>query len=242
MAMVMMIIIQAAEVTPRKRVEATCWNSGWSKATTRLPRVRSAPTPLTTYAMASVAMRALIRKRVTRTPFATPTARPRAMPPAMATGTPAVGHQLGGGGARQSVDGADREVDAAGDEHQRAGGRDDDDARLLVQDVGEVLGSQEWRAHEGQDDQRRHERDEDARPSGRARGRPGRDRMPRRDGAPDDGAAEACSRGARDHAERGVQDARSRSSRRPPARPRSARRASPAPGGRGPGSPRSRSR
>ena len=40
--------------------------------------------------------------------------------------------------AGERVDRADREVDAAADEHERPGGRDDDRRRLLVEDVHEV--------------------------------------------------------------------------------------------------------
>ena len=70
------IIIQAALVIPRIRVEANVWNSGWSSTTMRLPCVAMAPMPPTTNDIASVPIRGLIRNFVTTTPLATPTARP----------------------------------------------------------------------------------------------------------------------------------------------------------------------
>ena len=105
-----------------------------------------APMPPTTNDIASVPISALIRNRVTMTPFASPTASPTAMPREHADRRPERDRELGGRRAGEAVDRADREVDAARDQDERAGGGDDDDPGLLVEDVGEVLEPQERRA------------------------------------------------------------------------------------------------
>ena len=64
---------------PRIFVAANTWNSGWSNTTTRLPWVAIAPMPPTTNDIASVPISALIRNRVTITPFASPTTSPTAI-------------------------------------------------------------------------------------------------------------------------------------------------------------------
>ncbi len=88
MAIAITIIIQAAVVIPAIRVAANTWNSGWSKTTTRLPWVAIAPMPPTTNDIARVPISALIRKRVTMTPFASPTTSPTAMPASTPTAGP----------------------------------------------------------------------------------------------------------------------------------------------------------
>ena len=61
-----------------------------------------------------------------------------------------------------AVDRADGEVDAAGDEHERAGGRDGQRRGLLVEDVEQVDLGQERRARHRERDEERGERDRDA--------------------------------------------------------------------------------
>ena len=162
--MAMTIIIQAALVMPAILVAAKSWKSGWSKMTTRLPWVTIAAMPATTNDMASVAMRALTRKRVTMMPLTRPTAAPTARPAAMPTGVETDGRDERRRRPGQAVRRADRQVDAAGDEDERAGAGHDDDPGLLVEDVGQVLEAQERVADEAQRDDRDDERDGDAGP------------------------------------------------------------------------------
>ena len=101
-------------------------------------------------------MSELIRNRVVMTPLAMPTARPTRTPAAMAKGAdPPCAATVRGGHARQRVDGPHGEVDAAADEHEGAGRRDDDRGRLLVEDVQEVRQSQEARADDREQDEER---------------------------------------------------------------------------------------
>ena len=101
-------------------------------------------------------MRELIRNRVVMTPLAMPTARPTSDPPAaMANGAdPPCAATVADVTPARRVDRPHGQVDAAADEHERAGCRDDDRARLLVEDVQEVRQSQEARADEREQDER----------------------------------------------------------------------------------------
>ena len=114
----------------------------------------SAATPLTTNDAARVAMSELIRNRVVMTPLAMPTARPTRMPGGDGQRRrTALRRDRRGGHPRQRIDGPHGEVDAAADEHERAGCRDDDRGRLLVEDVQEVRQSQEARAGDREQDE-----------------------------------------------------------------------------------------
>ena len=77
--------IQIEVLTPKTCVRARSPNSGCSKRTTRLPCVTSVPRPLTTNDIASVAISALMRRRVTTRPLTSPTASPTQTPSAIAT-------------------------------------------------------------------------------------------------------------------------------------------------------------
>ena len=126
---------------PRSRCRRFSWprTSGTRDGRRRrrgCPGSRSPPIPPTTNDIASVPISGLMRNRVTMTPFASPAARPTPRTRAIPTGGPGRQGQLGRGRAGKAVHGADREVDPARDEHERAGRRDDDHRRLLVEDVG----------------------------------------------------------------------------------------------------------
>ena len=122
----------------------------------------SVPRPLTTNDIASVAISALMRRRVTTRPLTSPTASPTATPRTMATtgdvccATSARGH------AGEGVDRADGEVDAAGHENERPGRGDDQDRRLLIEDVQQVDLRQERRAGDRERDEERREGQRDA--------------------------------------------------------------------------------
>ena len=126
--------------------------------------VAIAATPATTNDIASVPMRALIRNRVTMMPLERPDREPDAEggqgPPGDYENVTRCPRSR-----RQPVDRADRQVDAAGNEDQRAGTGHDDDPSLLVEDVGQVLGPQERRADQAQDHEQDHERDRDPEPA-----------------------------------------------------------------------------
>ena len=60
---------------------------------------------------------------------------------------------------RERVGGADREIDAARDEHERPGGGDDEDRRLLVEDVQQIDPRREGVARQREDDEEDAERE-----------------------------------------------------------------------------------
>src|SRR5262249_6959399 len=61
----------------------------------------------------------------------------------------------------EAVDGADREVDPARDDHERPGRGDDERRRLLLEDVEQVRLGEERRARHREDDEQDRERDQD---------------------------------------------------------------------------------
>ena len=105
---------------------------------------------------------------MTITPLTSPTPRPTAMPATMATAGEVEQGEVRRGHAGQRVDGADRQVDPPGHQHQRAGRGDDQRRGLLVEDVEQVDLGEERPAGHGQHDEQDEERVEDPGPAQRA--------------------------------------------------------------------------
>ena len=131
-------MIQIDVLTREHSVWASLPKPGLSNRTRSLPFVTRLAQPLTMNAIARVAIKALMRNTVSTMPLAE--AHEQA-------GADAEQHRHGG--IRLQRDSApirrpptrsraDGEIDAAGDEHQRPGRGDDQDRRLLVEDVEQI--------------------------------------------------------------------------------------------------------
>ncbi len=118
--------------------------------------------PATTNDIARVAISELILKKVETTPLASPTTTPMSTPAMIAS----VGFQPWAASSpntteAEAVDRAHREVDATGDQHERAGDGDHKRRRLLIDDVQQIRLGQERRGADRQRDEEDEEGDQD---------------------------------------------------------------------------------
>ena len=153
------IISQIDVLTVRNSVRASLPNPGLSNSTSRLPFVTRLAQPLTMNDIASVAISALMRSTVVMRPLARPISRPAPMPSSHREDGIRLEREVRRDDARQRVDRAHREVDAARDEHERPGRGDDQDRRLLVEDVEQVRLRRERGARQRQDGEEDDERE-----------------------------------------------------------------------------------
>ena len=145
--------IQIEVRTPRKLVWATSAKLGSPVSTMRFPLETSLAMPPMMNDMARVAISELILSTVLMTPLSEADDDSGDEPATTTRGHPVMQRGLRGDHRCQRVRRADREVDAAADQHEGAGRRDDERRRLLVEDVEQVVPGQERAALDRQRDE-----------------------------------------------------------------------------------------
>ena len=135
--------------------------------------------PLAKVMTASVTRKGGMRRRATATPFTRPTATPdrehgegRRRPRCPATSPPVSRHHPGAGDARERDHGGHREVDAAGEEHQRLAQGDGEEREDVRKHVAEVGARGEAGHERGEGDEVDEAREGDAPVAQRAEGPP----------------------------------------------------------------------